>query len=151
MKIKFLFYLFILLSSCKNKNFHEVNLFDNYNVCWDNKERWILKDESYYKIKKNIEIIEPKLIKLLKDTTSIMKVCFKEKPLKKGDIALICLFEMGQSAMLYDPNMIEIKKLDTSDSCYFVLFNHIQHLENNREEYSNFILKKYKHNFYLKK
>ena len=91
------------------------------------------------KLKEDFEDIELKLIQCLLDTTLIGDVCFKDKPLKKGDIALFCLINIGSTHQLYDPDMLKVKRLDHNDPCYFVYYNHIYHLENNRQKYYNYI------------
>jgi hypothetical protein len=144
MKIKSIFIISFLASflfGCNNSTeVYEIQIFDDYIIYWDNDKRWIVEDENFKKLKGNFDDIEIKLIECLLDTTPIGEVCFKNQPLRKGDIALVCLIENGTSHKLYDPNMLKIKRLDHNDPCYFVYYNNFYHLENNRQEYYNYIV-----------
>jgi hypothetical protein len=129
----------LLLFNCNSKNVLRVQLFENYEVNWDNDKRWIIEDEDFEKLKKDFKNTELKLIVSLLDTTPIIEVCFKDKPLRKGDIALVCLIEIGTLYKLYDSDMLEVKRLDHNEPCYFVYYNNFYHLENNRQKYYNYI------------
>jgi hypothetical protein len=144
MKIKNIFiisFLVYILFGCNNSTeVYEIQIIDDYIIKWDNDKRWIIEDENFKKLKEDFEDIELKLIQCLLDTTLIGDVCFKDKPLKKGDIALFCLINIGSTHQLYDPDMLKVKRLDHNDPCYFVYYNNIYHLENNRQKYYNYII-----------
>lgn len=143
MKIKNIFiisFLIFLLFGCNNSTeVYEIQIIEDYIIKWDNDKRWIIEDENFKKLKEDFDDIELKLIECLLDTTLIGDVCFKDKPLKKGDIALFCLLNIGSTHQLYDPDMLKVKRLDHNDPCYFVYYNHIYHLENNRQKYYNYV------------
>ena len=143
MKIKNIFiisFLVYILFGCNNSTeVYEIQIIDDYIIKWDNDKRWIIEDENFKKLKEDFEDIELKLIQCLLDTTLIGDVCFKNQPLKKGDIALFCLLNIGSTHQLYDPDMLKVKRLDHNDPCYFVYYNHIYHLECNRQQYYNYI------------
>lgn len=144
MKVKFILIILLLahllFSSCSNKKVYEIQIIEDYIIKWDNDKRWIIEDENFKKLKGDFNDIELKLIESLLDTTPIGEVCFKNQPLRKGDIALVCLIDIGSTHKLYDPNMLKIKRLDHNDPCYFVYYNNFYHLENNRQEYYNYIV-----------
>lgn len=144
MKVKFILIVFLfthlLHLSCNNNNEYEVQIVGEHIIKWDNKKRWLVEDENLKKLKSDFENMESKLIESLLDTTPIVEVCFKEKPLRKGDFALLCLLNIGSTHQLYDPDMLKVKRLDHNDPCYFVYYNHFYHLENNRQKYYDYIV-----------
>uniref|UniRef100_UPI00404AA0D1 hypothetical protein n=1 Tax=Flavobacterium sp. TaxID=239 RepID=UPI00404AA0D1 len=112
---------------------------DNLTVSWNPNDKWIEKDENYEKLKSDFKNLEMKLIETLVDTTVLFDVCFKDKPFRKGDLALICLVDIGSTHQIYQPGMLHVKLLNQNDPCYFLFYNHIYHLEKNRNEYYQYI------------
>lgn len=133
--------LFILNTiGCDKLEQEKIYLFDNYFIYWDKSKLSINNsNKEYVNLKRNFAKNEIKLIECLKDTTKLFDVCFKDKPLRRGDVALACLIDLGSTHKLYHPEMGEVKRLDKNEICYFSYYNNFYHLEKNRLQYYNYI------------
>lgn len=133
------FFILFHLYACKNNNVCKVNIYENLTINWSKKDKWIVRDKYYDEMALKFVDIEMILIEALKDSTELFDVSFKEMPLRKGDVALACLLDLGTTHQLYQPEMLKVKLLNQNDPCYFLFINHFDHLEKNRIEYYEFI------------